>query len=90
MAVRNCLHADLYGLLSFGNPSAFGQRKSLARVTSEIMLTGTRLVLTPAKRAATKQMNVTLEPDQYFTRPAGRGYLASMGVPALIQLATDQ
>lgn len=67
-----------------------GQRKPLARVTSEIILTGTRLVLTPAKRAAAKQMNVTLEPDQYFTWPAGRGYLASVGAPTLVQLTTAE
>jgi S-DNA-T family DNA segregation ATPase FtsK/SpoIIIE len=69
------------------NPILSGQRRSLAKVTSEIMLTGTRLVLTPAKRAAAKQMNIALEPDQYFTRPPGRGYLASVGAPTLIQLA---
>ena len=38
-------------------------------MTSEIMLTGTRLLLTPAKRPEARQLNVTLEPDQYFTRP---------------------
>ena len=31
---------------------------------------------------------MALEPDQYFTRPPGRGYLASTGVPTLIQLET--
>jgi hypothetical protein len=31
---------------------------------------------------------MTLEPDQYFTRPAGRGYLATPGgAQTLIQLA---
>ena len=69
------------------NPILSGQRRSLAKVTSEIMLTGTRLLLTPAKRPAAKQMNVALEPDQYFTRPPGRGYLASVGAPTLVQLA---
>jgi S-DNA-T family DNA segregation ATPase FtsK/SpoIIIE len=69
-------------------PIVSGQRRSLAKVTSEIMLTGTRLLLTPAKRPDAKALNITLEPDQYFTRPPGRGYLASVGAPTLIQLAT--
>lgn len=68
-------------------PILSGQRRSLARVTSEIMTTGTRIVLTPAKRYDAMQMNITLEPDQYFARPPGRGYLATVGAPALLQLA---
>ena len=69
------------------NPILSGQRRSLAKVTSEIMLTGTRLLLTPAKRPDARQMNVTLEPDQYFTRPAGRCYLSNVGPATLLQLA---
>ncbi|MBO0819843.1 MAG: hypothetical protein J2P26_03220, partial [Nocardiopsaceae bacterium] len=69
------------------NPILSGQRRSLAKVTSEIMLTGNRVLLTPAKRPDARQLNVTLEPDQYFTRPPGRCYLANVGTPTLLQLA---
>ena len=51
-------------------------------------MSGTRLLLTPAKRTDARQLNIALEPDQYFTRPPGRGYLATTGAPTLIQLAT--
>jgi S-DNA-T family DNA segregation ATPase FtsK/SpoIIIE len=65
-----------------------GGRRSLTKVTSEILLSGTRLLLTPAKRAEARDLKMTLEPDQYFTYPAGRGYLASVGgAQTLIQLA---
>lgn len=69
------------------NPILSGQRRSLAKVTSEIMLTGNRFLLTPAKRTDARNLGVTLEPDQYFTRPPGRGYLASVGAPTLLQFA---
>ena len=68
-------------------PILSGQRRSLAKPTQEALASGYRLLLTPAKRADARQLNMTLEPDQYFTRPAGRGYLASIGTPLLIQIA---
>jgi S-DNA-T family DNA segregation ATPase FtsK/SpoIIIE len=68
-------------------PILSGQRRSLAKVTNEIMMSGTRILLTPAKRTDARQLSMTLEPDQYFTRPSGRGYLATTGAPTLIQLA---
>jgi DNA segregation ATPase FtsK/SpoIIIE, S-DNA-T family len=68
-------------------PILSGQRRSLAKVTNEILMSGTRLLLTPAKRADAKQLGIALEPDQYFTRPPGRGYLATTSTPTLIQLA---
>jgi DNA segregation ATPase FtsK/SpoIIIE, S-DNA-T family len=71
-------------------PILSGNRKSLAKVTNEILMSGTRLLLTPGKRADARQLNMTLEPDQYFTRPRGRGYLASADTPTLVQLATGQ
>ena len=74
-------------LAADGTPILSGQRRSLAKVTNEIMMSGTRLLLTPAKRADAKQLGMALEPDQYFTRPPGRGYLATTGAPTLIQLA---
>ena len=70
-------------------PILAGNRRAFAKLANEILHSGTRLLLTPAKRADARQLNVTLEPGQYFTRPPGRGYLASGGgSPALIQLAT--
>jgi S-DNA-T family DNA segregation ATPase FtsK/SpoIIIE len=75
-------------LIIAANPTPIlsGSRKSLAKVTSEALQSGTRLLLTPAKRADARELSMTLEPDQYFTRPPGRGYLASAGAPALVQL----
>jgi S-DNA-T family DNA segregation ATPase FtsK/SpoIIIE len=68
-------------------PILSGSRRSLQKVTSEIMMSGTRLLLNPAKRADARDFKLSLEPDQYFTGLPGRGYLASTGAPALIQLA---
>jgi S-DNA-T family DNA segregation ATPase FtsK/SpoIIIE len=68
-------------------PILSGSRRSLLKVTSEIMMSGTRLLLNPAKRADARDFKLSLEPDQYFTGLPGRGYLASTGTPALIQLA---
>jgi len=74
-------------LAADATPILSGQRRSLAKVTNEILMSGTRLLLTPAKRADARQLSMTLEPDQYFTRPPGRGYLATTSVPTLIQMA---
>jgi S-DNA-T family DNA segregation ATPase FtsK/SpoIIIE len=68
-------------------PILSGNRRAFAKIANEILQSGTRLLLTPAKRADARQLNMTLEPGQYFTRPPGRGYLASTGAPTLIQLA---
>ena len=68
-------------------PILSGSRKSLFKPANEALNNGTRLLLTPAKRAEARQLNMTLEPDQYFVRPPGRGYLASTGAPVLVQLA---
>lgn len=70
-------------------PILSGSRKSLAKVTNETLQNGARLLLTPAKRADARELGMTLEPDQYFTRPPGRGYLATTGAPTLIQLAVS-
>jgi S-DNA-T family DNA segregation ATPase FtsK/SpoIIIE len=79
-------------LIIAANPTPIlsGSRKSLAKVTSETLQSGARLLLTPARRADARELSMTLEPDQYFTRPPGRGYLASAGAPILIQLAASQ
>jgi len=68
-------------------PILGGQRRSIAKPTQEALASGHRLLLTPAKRADARLLNMTLEPDQYFTRPAGCGYLASTGAQTLVQLA---
>jgi S-DNA-T family DNA segregation ATPase FtsK/SpoIIIE len=67
-------------------PILGGQRRSLAKPTQEALASGYRLLLTPARRPEARQLNMTLEPDQYFSRPTGRGYLASTGTPVLAQL----
>lgn len=78
-------------LIIAANPTPIlsGQRKSLSKPSHEILSNGTRLLLTPAKRADARELSMSLEPDQYFTRPAGRGHLASTGAPTLIQLTTS-
>jgi DNA segregation ATPase FtsK/SpoIIIE, S-DNA-T family len=74
-------------LAADATPILSGQRRSLAKVTNEIMMSGVRLLLTPAKRGDARQLGMALEPDQYFTRPPGRAYLAATNTPTLIQLA---
>jgi DNA segregation ATPase FtsK/SpoIIIE, S-DNA-T family len=69
-------------------PILSGTRRALAKVVNEILMTGTRVLLTPAKRTEARELGMTLEPDQYFTRPPGRAYLATTTAPILIQLAT--
>jgi len=68
-------------------PILSGSRRSLDKPVREALNSGSRLLLAPAKRADARLLNMTLEPDQYFTGPSGRGYLASAGAPTLIQLA---
>lgn len=74
-------------LAADATPILSGQRRSLAKVTNEILMSGTRILLTPGKRGDARELGMTLEPDQYFTRPPARGYLATTGAPTLIQLA---
>ncbi|HTQ90432.1 MAG TPA: AAA family ATPase, partial [Streptosporangiaceae bacterium] len=68
-------------------PILAGHRRSLAKVTNEILMSGSRLLLSPTNRKDARDLVMSLEPDQYFTRRPGRGYLATTGAPALIQLA---
>ena len=68
-------------------PILAGHRRSLAKVTNEILISGSRLLLSPTKRKDARDLVMSLEPDQYFTRRPGRGYLATTGAPTLIQLA---
>lgn len=65
-----------------------GRRRSLARIINEILSSGARVLLTPAAREAARDLAVTLEPDQYFAAPPGRGYYQTVGAqPTLLQLA---
>jgi S-DNA-T family DNA segregation ATPase FtsK/SpoIIIE len=68
-------------------PILSGQRRSLMRVVNEVMTAGTRLVLTPADAVTAREHGLSLEPDQFFGVPAGRGYLACGREANLVQLA---
>lgn len=59
-----------------------------ARLINTVVATGHRLLLAPAGRTTAAAHGITLEPDQYFTAPPGRGYLTAGGrTPVLVQLA---
>ncbi|MEU7560083.1 FtsK/SpoIIIE domain-containing protein [Streptomyces eurythermus] len=69
-------------------PVLTGFPSPLARLINTVVATGHRLLLTPAGRPAAVAHSITLEPDQYFTAPPGRGYLTSGRTPVLLHLAT--
>jgi S-DNA-T family DNA segregation ATPase FtsK/SpoIIIE len=48
---------------------------------------GAYILLTPADRPTALAHNLSLEADQLFTAPPGRGYLAAGRAPMLLQLA---
>ena len=60
----------------------------LVRLVNAALTTGARLVLTPADRAVAVAHHLTLDVDQYFTGPPGRGYLATHRDPVLLQVAS--
>lgn len=84
-------------------PSAFGSRalivtadaapllsgfpRPATRLINTILTTGTRLLLTPANRAAALAHSIALEPDQYFTGPPGRGFLSTAQATVQLQIA---
>ena len=47
-----------------------------------LLMTGTRLLLTPGKRSEAKEVGMTLEPDQYSSTSAGRLAAATWSAPA--------
>jgi len=49
---------------------------------------GAYILLTPSDRPTAVAHRLTLEPDQFFTAPPGRGYLSGGHAPVLMQLAT--
>lgn len=67
-------------------PILTGQRRSLMRITNEILTSGARLLLTPTNRTNAREHGYTLEPDQYFASPPGRGYLTEGRTTDLVQL----
>ncbi|MEU1670153.1 FtsK/SpoIIIE domain-containing protein [Streptomyces sparsogenes] len=77
-------------LTADATPVLTGFPGPLARLINTIVATGNRILLTPAGRPTAVAHNITLEPDQYFTAPPGRGYLAAGRSPVLVQLATPQ
>src|SRR6185436_461774 len=50
---------------------------------------GAYILLTPADRPTAIAHRISLEADQYFTAPPGRGYLSFGQAPMLVQLATS-
>jgi S-DNA-T family DNA segregation ATPase FtsK/SpoIIIE len=77
------------GLVLCGDalPILSGQRRSLIRVLGEVMTSGSQVLLCPSAAAAAREHGVTLEPDQFFAGPVGRGYLATGRSLTLVQLA---
>jgi S-DNA-T family DNA segregation ATPase FtsK/SpoIIIE len=71
-------------------PIVTGRRPALIRVVGEMLTGGTRLLLAPSNAFAARELGVSLEPDQLFAGPPGRGYLATGRSTLLIQLATPQ
>jgi S-DNA-T family DNA segregation ATPase FtsK/SpoIIIE len=69
-------------------PILSGQRRSLARVLSEIMSGGARLLLTPTSSPVAREHGFLLEHDQFFAGPPGRGFLAVGRSSELVHLAT--
>ncbi|MCA1705612.1 MAG: hypothetical protein LC808_21080, partial [Actinobacteria bacterium] len=68
-------------------PILTGQRCSLMRIANEILTSGARLLLTPTNRTTAREHGFTLESDQYFAGPPGRGYLTQTRTVDLVQLA---
>jgi len=68
-------------------PILTGQRRSLTRVVTEILTAGTRVLLTPTNLLTTREHGFTLDPDQFFAGPPGRGYIMSGRTNELIHLA---
>ncbi|MFG1696778.1 FtsK/SpoIIIE domain-containing protein [Nonomuraea sp. NPDC049309] len=67
-------------------PLLEGHRRSLAGEVTEMLRSGVRILLTPANRVQAREHGISLEPDQFFTGPSGRGYLAVARRVELVQL----
>jgi len=64
-------------LVGDAQPIVSGQRRSLMRVVTEVMTAGTRILLTPMSNPVARELGFTLEGDQFFAGPPGRGYLTA-------------
>jgi S-DNA-T family DNA segregation ATPase FtsK/SpoIIIE len=69
-------------------PVLEGQRRSLMRIVNEIMTAGTRVLLTPTSVPVARTHGFTLDRDQFFAGPPGRGYLTAGRGAQSIHLAT--
>jgi S-DNA-T family DNA segregation ATPase FtsK/SpoIIIE len=75
-------------LTADATPILTGLPSSLSRLVNGAITGGACLLLTPANRPTAMAHRITLEPDQFFTGPPGRGYLSAGQGPVLVQLAT--
>ncbi|MGO4753250.1 hypothetical protein AB4212_32360, partial [Streptomyces sp. 2MCAF27] len=75
-------------LTADATPILTGFPNPLARLINTIVTTGNRILFTPVGRPTAVAHSITLEQDQYFNGPPGRGYLATGQTPILLQLAT--
>ncbi|MFG1606759.1 FtsK/SpoIIIE domain-containing protein [Actinoplanes sp. NPDC049265] len=86
---------DLIGPMALGRqalvlcgdatPVLDGTKPRLGRLVSEVM-NGTRLLLTPMNPHTARMHGFTLDPDQFFAGPPGRGHLAVGSQVRVIQL----
>lgn len=77
-------------LTADATPILTGFPSPLARLINTIVATGNRILLAPTGRSTAVAHSFALEPDQYFTSPSGRGYLAASQTPILLQLAMTE
>jgi DNA segregation ATPase FtsK/SpoIIIE, S-DNA-T family len=68
-------------------PILGGQRRSLARVLQDVLTDSSRIVLSPTHSFAARELGLTLEADQFFAGPPGRGYLGTGRSSHLMQVA---
>ncbi|MEU0839540.1 FtsK/SpoIIIE domain-containing protein [Streptomyces sp. NPDC005962] len=71
-------------------PILTGFPSTLARLLNTIVATGNRILLTPSGRPTAVAHTFALEPDQYFSGPPGRGYLATGQTVVLLQLVMPE
>ncbi|MGK5632939.1 hypothetical protein, partial [Streptomyces sp. URMC 123] len=68
-------------------PLLTGFPNPITRLVNTILATGNLILLTPSDRPSAIAHRLSLEPDQYFSHPPGRGYLTTGRAPLLVQLA---
>lgn len=90
VAAPSALGRQALVLAGDAGPIVTGRRPALTRVVGEILTGGTRVLLSPATSIGARELGVTLEPDQFFAGPPGRGYLATGRSTTLLQLAIPE